>query len=254
MTNLSSNLSETSRNSESTSGADSASPIRVLVIDDEKPVRLAIRAALKSEGMETALAESAEEARRLLASGSFDVLLLDVLMPGADGFSLLQELRKSSNFTPVIVLSGLLEDSSIVKGYGLGADDYITKPFSKAVLVSKIRALTRRRREYSNPTAVLRSEIVCGELLLRLDTQTAFLNGREISLSPREFSLLCKLAERPGEVISKEQLYQEVWNSDRCDNAKMLVYIKRLRDKLEDDPSSPKHLLTDWGKGYHYVP
>lgn len=228
-------------------------PIQVLVIDDEASVRTAIRAALKGEHIFADTAADAEEALRFLSSSAYDIILLDVLMPGTDGFSLLKTLREKEIFTPVIVLSGLTEDSSMVKGYGLGADDYVTKPFSKSVLVSKIRALLRRSREYTASSSV-RSEIVCGDLILRLDTQTALLSGKNISLSSKEFAILCKLAASPGEIFSKERLYREVWNTDKTDNAKMLVYINRIRDKLEDNPAAPKRLVTDWGKGYHLNP
>lgn len=227
--------------------------IQVLVIDDEAPVRTAIRAALRGEQIQADSAADAKEALALLEKTAYDVILLDVLMPGTDGFSLLKTLRENGIFTPVILLSGLAEDSSMVKGYGLGADDYVIKPFSKTVLVSKIRALLRRTREYTAKSSA-RPEIVCGDLLLRLDTQTAQLSGKELSLSSKEFAILCRLASAPGETISKEQLYQEVWNSGKTDNAKILVYINRIRDKLEEDPSSPKRLVTDWGKGYHLNP
>ena len=225
--------------------------ISVLVIDDEKPVRTAIKAALSAEGMNITAAGNADEALAVLRTGSFDVVLLDILMPGTDGFSLLKDIRSQRLFVPVIVLSGLDEDSTMVKGYGLGADDYVTKPFSAAVLASKIRALCRRNREYK-PEEPVRSELKAGDFVLRLDVQKAICKGKEISLTSKEFSILCKLMEKPGETISKEDLYREIWGESDFDRTKMLVYIKRIRDKIEDDPSNPKHLLTEWGKGYYF--
>lgn len=227
--------------------------ISVLVIDDEKPVRTAIKAALSAEGMNVATAGDTNEALSALKNGKFDVLLLDILMPGTDGFSFLKEIREQKLFVPVIVLSGLDEDSTMVKGYGLGADDYVTKPFNIAVLASKIRALCRRSREYK-PDTSMRSEIRSGDFVLRLDIQKAMYKGKEISLSSKEFSILCKLMEKPGETISKEKLYKEIWGDSDFDRTKMLVYIKRIRDKIEDDPSNPGHLLTEWGKGYYFEP
>lgn len=227
--------------------------ISVLVIDDERAVRLAIRSALSAEGMEVSLAENAGEALSLLGEKNFDVILLDLMMPETDGFSLLHTIRERGIYTPVIVLSGLNEDGSMIRGYGLGADDYITKPFSSAVLASKIQALLRRSRVYTQEPEV-RSELSCGDFLLKLDIQKAFYQDRELALSSKEFSILCKLMERPGETVPKEQLYREVWNTDTFDQTKLLVYIKRIRDKIEEDSSEPKHLLTEWGRGYRFVP
>ena len=229
-------------------------PISVLVTDDEKAVRTAIKAALSAEGMSVTTSGSAEEALDLLSRRSFDIVLLDILMPGADGFSLLESIRDMGIFVPIIVLSGLGEDASMIKGYGLGADDYITKPFSTAVLVSKIKALLRRNKKYSVESHFLVSEISCGDFVLKPDIQKAFRKGKEISLSSKEFSILCKLMERPGEIISKEELFRDVWGKGEFDRTKMLVYIKRIRDKIESDPSEPAHLMTAWGKGYYFAP
>ena len=170
-----------------------------------------------------------------------------------EGCNAMHTIRERGIYTPVIVLSGLNEDGSMIRGYGLGADDYITKPFSSAVLASKIQALLRRSRVYTQEPEV-RSELACGDFLLKLDIQKAFYQGRELALSSKEFSILCKLMERPGETIPKEQLYREVWNTDTFDQTKLLVYIKRIRDKIEEDSSEPKHLLTEWGRGYRFVP
>ena len=121
----------------------------------------------------------------------------------------------------------------------------------EAVLALKIRALCRRNREYK-PEEPVRSELKAGDFVLRLDVQKAICKGKEISLTSKEFSILCKLMEKPGETISKEDLYREIWGESDFDRTKMLVYIKRIRDKIEDDPSNPKHLLTEWGKGYYF--
>ena len=114
-------------------------------------------------------------------------------------------------------------------------------------------SVLRRSRVYTQEPEV-RSELACGDFLLKLDIQKAFYQGRELALSSKEFSILCKLMERPGETVPKEQLYREVWNTDTFDQTKLLVYIKRIRDKIEEDSSEPKHLLTEWGRGYRFVP
>lgn len=227
--------------------------ISVLIIDDEASVRTAISAGLKSEGIASRSAGCAADADALLKTEDFDVILLDLILPDISGYAFLHTLRQSGNYTPVIVLSGLGEDSSMVRGYELGADDYVTKPFSKAVLASKIHALCRRKREYTSRNAPANT-LSCGPVELHLNTQTASLHGEPLSLSAKEFAILSKLIECPGQVLSKEELYREVWQTDHFDNAKMLVYIKRIRDKIETEPASPKHLLTEWGRGYYFVP
>lgn len=227
--------------------------ISVLIIDDEAAVRKAVSAVLKKEQITTACAASASEALSILEKQSYDLILLDIMMPDEDGFSLLQELRNRQIFTPVILLSGKDEDTSQVKGLGLGADDYITKPFSKTVLVSKIRAIVRRTNQYAQTSsAIIPTTVQKGRFTLYMDSQTVKADEREISLTSKEFALLCLFIENPGQLFTKQELFAKVWKSDTPDDNTILVYIKKLRDKLEEDPSHPKHLKTVWGKGYRF--
>ena len=161
-------------------------------------------------------------------------------------------IRSSQNYTPVILLSGRGEDSAQVKGLELGADDYITKPFSKTVLVSKIRAMVRRTNQYVSSSDEVITEVKKGPFALQMDSQTVLKNGKEISLTSKEFSLLYLFIENPEYIFSKQELFSKVWRSDNCDDSTILVYIKKLRDKLEDDPSHPTHICTVWGKGYKF--
>ena len=231
--------------------------ISVLVVDDEISVLKAISAVLKRENITTTCASSSKEAFDYLNNGSFDIILLDIMMPEQDGFSLLKELRERQILTPVILLSGREEDSAQVEGLGLGADDYMTKPFSKTVLVSKIRAIVRRTQQYAAPTpAVQQIQTVAqrGNFTLHFDSQNVLKNGKEISLSSKEFALLCFFMENPDTLLTKQEIFSKIWKSESPDDNSILVYIKRLRDKIEDNPSRPVHLLTVWGKGYKFIP
>lgn len=233
------------------------SDITVLIVDDEAPVLKAISSVLKREQIAAVCASNSSDAFACLGRQSFDLILLDIMMPGQDGFSMLKELRRQEILIPVILLSGREEDSAQVEGLGLGADDYMTKPFSKAVLVSKIRAIVRRTRQYApvpDTGRPLPTTARVGCFTLHLDSQTVLKNGKEISLSSKEFSLLCFFMENPQMLLTKQEIFTKVWKSEALDDNSILVYIKRLRDKIEDDPSRPEHLTTVWGKGYRFYP
>ena len=233
------------------------SNITVLIVDDEAPVLKAISSVLRHEQIDAVCASDSTDAFACLTRQTFDLILLDIMMPGQDGFSMLRELRERKILTPVILLSGREEDSAQVEGLGLGADDYMTKPFSKAVLVSKIRAIVRRTQQYipaASSGAPLSTTAQVGAFTLHFDSQTVYKNDKEISLSSKEFSLLCFFMENPGVLLTKQEIFTKVWKSETLDDNSILVYIKRLRDKIEDNPSKPKHLTTVWGKGYCFHP
>ena len=220
--------------------------ISVLVVDDEQSVLKAISYVLKHENINCCCAPKAQ---------TFDVILLDIMMPEQDGFSFLKELREMNVMTPVILLSGREEDAVQVQGLGLGADDYMTKPFSKAILVSKIRAIVRRAQQYTSPVTTTVSPVLQrGCFTLHLDSQLVLKNNTEISLSSKEFALLYFFLENSEKVLSKKEIFSRVWQNDVTDDNTILVYIKRLRDKIEDTPSKPVHLTTVWGKGYRFFP
>lgn len=231
--------------------------ISVLIIDDELSVLKAIAAVLKRENIHATCVQNSKDAFEYLNNQTFDIILLDIMMPEQDGFSLLKELRKRQILTPVILLSGREEDSAQVEGLGLGADDYMTKPFSKTVLVSKIRAIVRRTQQYAvaspDPSSI-QTIAKRGAFTLHLDSQTVTKNNKEISLSSKEFALLCFFMENPETLLTKQELFSKVWKSENSDDNTILVYIKRLRDKIEDIPSKPEHLTTVWGKGYKFFP
>lgn len=228
------------------------SPISVLIIDDEPSVRKAIVAALTKEEIGASCAAGAAEALALLEKQHFDVILLDIIMPDQDGFSFLKKVRALEIFTPVILLSGRIEDSAQVEGLGLGADDYMTKPFNKTVLVSKIRAISRRANLYAPSAEAIKSSFTIGCFTVHLDSQTVYKGEREISLTSREFALLYLFLENPEHVFAKDEIFSRVWKSPDTDNNTILVYIKRLRNKIEDTPSKPEHILTVRNVGYQF--
>ncbi len=233
------------------------SHITVLIVDDETPVLKAISSVLKHEEIDAVCASNSADAFACLDRQSFDLILLDIMMPGQDGFSMLRELRSRRILTPVVLLSGREEDSAQVEGLGLGADDYMTKPFSKAVLVSKIRAIVRRTQQYAPAAAsevTLPATAQIGAFTLHFHSQTVCKNGSEISLSSKEFALLCFFMENPEVLLTKQEIFTKVWKCEITDDNSILVYIKRLRDKIEDDPSKPRYLTTMWGRGYCFYP
>lgn len=226
--------------------------ISILMIDDETAVLKAVSSALKKEQMTVTCADNGTLALEILDHHEFDIILLDIMMPGQDGFDLLKEIRRRQIFTPVILVSGRDEDSAQVEGLGLGADDYITKPFSKSVLSSKIQAIVRRTNQYAQPQAAIQTTVNKGPFTLHMDSQTVQKDGREVSLTSKEFALLCLFMENPEYVFSKQELFSKVWKSDATDDNTILVYIKKLRSKIEENPSAPVHIRTVWGKGYQF--
>lgn len=233
------------------------SDITVLIVDDEMSVLRAISSVLKHEKIDAVCASNSADAFACLDRQSFDLILLDIMMPGQDGFSMLKELRSRQILTPVILLSGREEDAAQVEGLMLGADDYMTKPFSKAVLVSKIRAIVRRTQQYAVSAVsegTLPVAVQIGVFTLHFDSQTVYKNENEISLSSKEFALLCFFMENPKRLLTKQEIFTKVWKSGNLDDNSILVYIKRLRDKIEDNPSRPRHLITVWGRGYCFYP
>lgn len=226
--------------------------ISVLIVDDEAAVRKAVSAALKREHMTVTCADNGTMALEILDKDDFDIILLDVIMPGQNGFELLKEIRRGGIYTPVVLVSGRDEDSAQVEGLGLGADDYITKPFSKSVLSSKIRAIVRRSSQYALASDSIHTTVQKGPFTLHMDNQTILKDGKEISLTSREFALLCLFLENTERVFTKQELFSGVWKNDAADDNTILVYIKKLRSKIEEDPSVPVHIRTVWGKGYQF--
>ena len=222
--------------------------INVLICDDEKDIRSALRIYLTGAGYAVLEAENGEQALEMLGSGDVQLLLLDVMMPVMDGLTVLTTLRQSST-VPVILLTAKGEDSDKISGLNLGADDYITKPFNAMEVLARIRAVLRRygRQEAEEKSTVL----TVGGIELDDDEKTVTCEGDLVSVTPKEYDILKLLMENPGKVFSSEEIYQRVWKDIPLGpEGTVAVHIRHLREKLEINPAEPRYIKVVWGKGY----
>ncbi len=224
---------------------------RILVVDDEPRMIRFIRLNLEHDGFEVHDASDGQEALEQLRDVMPDLILLDVMMPGIDGFETLEMIREISN-VPVILLTAKGDVDDRIKGLELGADDYITKPFSPAELSSRVRAVLRRTEM---PGESVHEPIeVDGRLKLDFDRREVWVEGEKVKLRPTEYRLLYHLVKNAGWVVPHEQLLAKVWGYEYRDETHYLrLYINYLRQKLEDNPSDPKYILTERGVGYRFV-
>ena len=227
----------------------SAPPVRVLVVDDEPQILRALRAALKGHGYDVQTAADGEEALDLLALHPPDVVILDLVMPGKSGFDVVQEVRTWSR-VPIIVLSARGEERDKVIALDLGADDYLTKPFSMNELLARIRVALRHRPEMTVTEPVVHAGLVTVDLARRTISRA----GAEVHLTPTEWQLLAELTRESGKVLTQRMLLQRVWGPEYSEEAQYLrVYINQLRRKLEADPAHPRILITEPGVGYRFI-
>jgi DNA-binding response OmpR family regulator len=222
----------------------------VLVVDDEPIVREVVVRYLEREGHRTLEAGDGPAAREAIERAAPDLVLLDVMLPGVDGLELCRWIRSSSEL-PVIMLTARGEEADRIVGLELGADDYVTKPFSPRELAARVRTVLRR----SAPRAEEEKRLSFGDVELELSTREARQDGLEVRLTAKEFDLLWFLASHPRRVFSRDQLMASVWGyTAALDTGTVTVHVRRLRKKLERNPSQPRHLQTVWGIGYRLVP
>lgn len=219
----------------------------ILVVDDEAPIRMALKAAFRKEGIDIAEAADGVQALEMLKREKYQLIILDVMMPRKGGYEVLQELRASGNNTPVLMLSGKDDEMNQVLGLGFGADSYLTKPFHTSVLVQTAKALIRRSQIYSKNSS---SELRVGPFRLDLRKLECYKDGKPLTFTGRELNLFRFLLENSGQVFSKEQLYRQIWNDAVVDDNTITVYVKRIRAKIETDPKNPEYLKTVRGIGY----
>ena len=223
---------------------------KILVVDDEQLVRRMISRVIKSEGMTIMEAGDGISAIRMATSQEFDLIILDIIMEGMDGFQVIHHLRSHNILTPVFVLSGRQADNDKVFALGIGADDYITKPFSPSVLCAKIKACLRRM-ELANQ-AKGNDVITAGPFCYLCDEMRLLKNGEKITLSSKESFLVRYFLMNQNKVLTKEQIYNSVWGNSIVDDNTIMVHIRHLRTKIEDDPNQPVYLKTIRGVGYQF--
>lgn len=222
---------------------------RILIVDDELPVRLALKTAFSREGMVPQEADGGAQALNMIKSQNFDLIILDIMMQDMDGYTILQKLRADGNMTPVLMLSGRQEEVDQVLGLGLGADDYLTKPFHLSVLIQKVKALIRRSSVYNQQRQTM---ITVGPFRFDLMKLECCKQERLLNFTARELALFRFFMEHPGQVFTREQLYRQVWSENVVDDNTIMVYIKRIREKIEDDSKNPVYLKTIRGIGYMF--
>jgi DNA-binding response OmpR family regulator len=223
----------------------------ILVVDDEPDLLNAVRLYLEDEGYQVLTATNGEEALAKVRTRLPDLIVLDVMMPQMNGFEALGEIRHISN-VPVIMLTVKGEESDKVRGLGLGADDYVTKPFSQRELLSRIQAVLRRAE---TPAFVPRTKIVVDDdLTIDFSRNEVWLKGQKVQLTPTEYRLLYHLVSNPGRILSHESLLAKVWGHEyRDEDHYVRLYITYLRQKIEPDPAHPKYILTERGLGYRFM-
>lgn len=224
---------------------------KVLVVDDEKLIVKGLRFSLEQDGMEVDCAYDGEEALQKAGETKYDIILLDVMLPKADGFSVCQQIREFSD-VPIIMLTAKGDDMDKILGLEYGADDYITKPFNILEVKARIKAIMRRT-SHAKPTQEEESVIQSGDLRLDCDSRRLYIADKEINLTAKEFDLLELLVKNKNKVYSRENLLNLVWGYEYPGDVRTVdVHVRRLREKIEVNPSEPKYVHTKWGVGYYY--
>jgi len=224
---------------------------RVLVVDDEKLIVKGIRFSLEQDGMEVDSAYDGEEALEMARENTYDIILLDVMLPKLTGFEVCQQIRDFSS-VPIVMLTAKGEDMDKILGLEYGADDYITKPFNILEVKARIKAIMRRTTPKKAEQAKARF-IESGDMHIDRENRRVSVAGKEINLTAREFEVLELLVLNPNKVYSRESLLKLVWGADYPGDVRTVdVHIRRLREKIEENPSEPKYVYTKWGVGYYF--
>ena len=222
----------------------------VLIVDDDEAVLTMLYKVIKSNGIEADTVSSGEAALEALGVKPYDLILLDVNMHGMDGFQVVQSIRKRGLKTPIILVSGRKEDYDTLYGLDIGADDYVTKPFNPITLGAKVKALIRRSRDHLPGADTV---ISAGPFQYNTSTLRFYKNGEEIVLSSKENAMMKLFIDNVNRIFSKDMLYDLIWGEAIIDENSIMVYINRLRQKIEEDPSKPRYIQTVRGLGYRVV-
>jgi DNA-binding response OmpR family regulator len=223
---------------------------RILTVEDDERIRTAVRLALEDEGWEVDETDNGEDALTVFTREPSDVVLIDIMLPGIDGFEVCRSIRKISD-VPIVMVTARNDTHDVVAGLEAGADDYLTKPFAPKELSARIRALLRRARSVETGT----EKMEFGDLQISPAEGTVHLAGSEVHLTKTEFRLLVELGNKPGRVFSREALLEQVWGHDYFGDGRLVdVHVRRLRTKIEPDPTSPRYVVTVRGLGYKLQP
>ncbi|MBQ7077938.1 MAG: response regulator transcription factor [Lachnospiraceae bacterium] len=226
---------------------------KVLVVDDEKLIVKGIKFSLEQDGMDVDCAYDGEEALNMARQTAYDMVLLDVMLPKMDGFQVCQAIREFSDM-PIVMLTAKGDDMDKILGLEYGCDDYITKPFNILEVKARIKAIMRRTTASKNKDNEENNVIESGDLRLDLDSRQLFVLGNSINLTAKEFDLIELLVKHPNKVYSREKLLEIIWGKDYPGDERTVdVHVRRLREKIEPNPSEPKYVHTKWGVGYYYA-
>lgn len=227
---------------------------KILIIEDDPSIARLQKDYLDISGFEVEIRSDGESGLRTALQKDFDLVLLDIMLPGMDGFEVLRGIREKLD-TPVLLVTSKKEEIDKIRGLGLGANDYITKPFSPGELVARANAhismMERLKTRFGN--GVKNSSMIIRGLELQKDARMVFINGNEVNLAQKEFDILLFLAQNPNHVFGREELFERIWGLDALgDAATVTVHIARIREKIEADPSNPQYIETVWGAGYRF--
>lgn len=225
---------------------------KILIIEDDKSIAEIERDFLEISGFETFIVEDGIEGVKHASSDQYDLILLDLMLPNIDGYEICKKVRGLIDI-PIIMVTARIEDVDKIRGLGLGADDYIAKPFSPTELVARVKANLAQYERLTSGNSVKTEEIQVGSVRINSKTHRVYVDGNEIEFKNKEYELLLFLITNPDVIFNKEVLYEKIWGMDAFGDIKTVaVHINRLREKIEKDPSNPKHIQTVWGAGYRF--
>jgi len=225
---------------------------RILIVEDDPIIAEVEKDYLELSGFAVDVAETGNSGLEMALAGQYDLILLDLMLPGIDGFAVCKKIRETLDI-PIIMVTAKQEDIDTIKGLNMGADDYITKPFSPNVLVAHVKANLAQYERLKQAGGKSADEISAGSIRIQTTSRRVFVGDNEVDVKNKEYELLLFLMANNDMVFSKEALYERIWGYDALgDNATVTVHINRLREKVESEPSSPKYIQTVWGVGYRF--
>ena len=225
---------------------------KVLIVEDEEAIAEIEKDYLELSGFDVTIRSDGESGLATALADDYDIMILDVMLPGVDGYEICKQVRESKN-TPIIMVSAKKEDIDKIRGLGVGADDYMTKPFSPSELVARVKAHLSRYERLINSSQPENDIIEIRGIKIDKTARRVFVNGEEKIFTTKEFDLLTFLAQNPNHVFTKDELFKEIWDMDSIgDIATVTVHIKKIREKIEFDTSKPQYIETIWGVGYRF--